>query len=126
MSFNYNQPFGGFGGYVPPVQNPVYQQPQPPQYTTNKLYVASVQDAITRYAMPNTVILYTLQDESAVIEVTTDAQGKKTPRVRLLSDEPVQTAPPEYVSRQEFDAFRAEVQKLISPNTEGGVNNGTV
>lgn len=126
MSYNYNHPFGGFGGYVPPVQNPVYQQPQPPQYTTNKLYVASVQDAITRYAMPNTVILYTLQDESAVIEVTTDAQGKKTPRVRLLSDEPVKTEQIEYVSRQEFDALRAEVQKLTSHTAEGGANNGTV
>lgn len=126
MSYNYNQPFGGFGGYVPPVQNPIYQQPQPPQYTTNKLYVASVQDAITRYAMPNTVIMYTLQDESAVIEVTTDAQGKKTPRVRLLSDEPVKTEQIEYVSRQEFDALRAEVQKLTSHTAEGGANNGTV
>jgi hypothetical protein len=72
--------------------------------------------------MPNTVILYTLQDESAVIEVTTDSQGKKTPRVRLLSDEPVQAAPPEYVSRQEFDALRAEVQKLINPAEGGAIN----
>ena len=70
--------------------------------------------------------MYTLQDESAVIEVTTDAQGKKTPRVRLLSDEPVQTSPPEYVSRQEFDALRAEVQKLTIHTAEGGVSNGTV
>lgn len=123
MSFNnYGQPnFGGYGGYVPPVQNPMYQV-QTPQLTTNKLYVTSVQDAISRYAMPNTVIMYTLQDESAVIEVTTDAQGKKTPRVRLMTDEPVQTAMPEYVSRQEFDALRAEVQKLISP-AEGGATN---
>ena len=37
MSFNYNPTFGGYGGYVPPVQNPVYQQPQPPQYTTTTL-----------------------------------------------------------------------------------------
>ena len=106
----YNQ----YGGYVPPVQNQMYQQPQ---MSTNKLYVTSVQDAISRYAMPNTVIMYTLQDESAVIEVTTDAQGKKAPRIRMLSDEPTQPAP-EYVSRQEFDALRAEVQKL-----NGGAQN---
>lgn len=35
-----------------------------PQFTSNKIYVANVDDAVTRLASFNTIMAYFLQDES--------------------------------------------------------------
>ncbi len=119
MFYNYNNQTQ-YQGYqqVPMNQAPVNYAPPP---ATNKLYVVSVEDAIARYASPNSVMLYVLQDESAVIEVATDPQGRKTHRVRIMADPPAreEVKSDDFVRRDEFDAFRAEMKKIY----EGGNNS---
>ena len=87
-----------------------------PQFSSNKLYVTSVEDALGRYAGYNTIIAYFLQDESGVVEVTTDMYGKKYSKIRKLTDvEPATTAKPkkkaDYVTRAEFDEFKSKFNK---------------
>ena len=118
--------FNNYGNY-PQYQG--YQQttmvnPPPANYApppaTNKLYVVSVEDAVARYASPNSVMLYVLQDESAVIEVATDPQGRKTHRVRIMAEPPQreEAKTDDFVRRDEFEAFRTEMRKIY----EGGTN----
>lgn len=47
-----------------------------PEYV-NKIYVTSVNDALGRFAPPNTVITYTLQDDHTAVDVYCDTNGKK-------------------------------------------------
>jgi len=73
MTDIYGRPYG----YNTPYNN--YQvQNQPSQMRTNKIFVTSLEDALNRYADPNTVILYRHQDEKYEYEITTDGFGKKT------------------------------------------------
>ena len=118
--FNNYSNFPQYGGYSQaPAMNqaPVNYAPPP---ATNKLYVVSVEDAVSRYASPNSVMLYVLQDESAVIEVATDPQGRKSHRVRMLAEPPQreEVNMDDFIRRNEFEEFRAEMRKLY----EGGTN----
>ena len=118
--------FNNYGNYpqyqgyqqAPPAMNqmPVNYAPPP---ATNKLYVVSVEDAVARYASPNSVMLYVLQDESAVIEVATDPQGRKTHRIRVLAEPPQreEVKTDDFVRRNEFEEFRAEMKKMYEGGT---------
>ena len=86
MSYN---KFGYPGyGYAPPAQSQQVppagfggqQVPAPP--ATNKIYVVSAEDAMSRYAQPNTVMLYVQQDESAIYEVYTETPTREGTRRR--------------------------------------------
>ncbi len=114
MSNFYGYPYGNnYGGANYYVQPQTQQQP-----LTNKIYVTSAEDALSRFASPNTVTAYFLQDESAVFEVTTDIQGKKNLRVRKLTDVTEETKkqniPVDYVTREEFDDFRTKLEKAMT------------
>lgn len=65
-------------------QQPVVQQP--PQIRTNKIFVTSLDDALSRYADPNTIIVYHNQDDRHIYEITTDLQGKKAYKTFVLAD----------------------------------------
>ncbi len=125
MSFNN---FGYQYGYAPPAQSQQVppagfggQQVQAPP-ATNKIYVVSAEDAMSRYAQPNTIMLYVRQDESEIYEVYTDGQGKKAIRVRRLTDAPAEPKGGEFVTRSEFDSLKAMVEKLGNASPEGGDN----
>lgn len=62
---------------IQPQNAQISQQP----LWVNKVYVTSLQDALSRFLSPNSSIVYTLQDEKTEIEVFADAQGKKTYQV---------------------------------------------
>lgn len=106
---------GWGGGFAQP-------QPQPVQQRGNKIYVVDAKDALSRAAMPDSLMVYIQQDETAMHEVYTDAEGRKLIRTRSLS--PVEggdrvggdvvTA----VTRKEFDELRAAVEAL-----KGGVSH---
>lgn len=64
----------------PQIQSQNAQISQQPMWA-NKVYVTSLQDALSRFLSPNSSIVYTLQDEKTEIEVFADAQGKKTYQV---------------------------------------------
>lgn len=63
-----------------------YQVQQPAPMKTNKIFVTSLEDALSRYAEPNSVMVYRHQDEKMEFEVITDAQGKKNYKTLVLSD----------------------------------------
>ena len=88
-------------------------QPQP-QVNTNKVYVTDANDAMTRMAPYNSVILYVQQDETMIHEVYTDGQGRKQIRSRALTDPaPAQEVQREdMVSRKEFDELKAIVEEM--------------
>lgn len=94
----------------------------PPQPTTNKIYVTSLEDAMARYAGPNSTMIYVLQDESAVFEIYTDMQGKKVPKVRRLVEiTPEQSAGAgngDFVRRAEFDALVKKIEALEGGRSE--------
>ena len=76
----YNSPY--MGNYQPQMA----QQSQPAPMRTNKIFVTSLEDALNRYAEPNTVMIYRHQDEKFEYEIITDMQGKKSYKTLVLSD----------------------------------------
>lgn len=98
------------GGYNAAMQPPAPQ----PQINTNKVYVTDGNDAMTRMAPYNSLIMYVQQDETMIHEVYTDGQGRKQIRSRALTDPaPAQEAQREdVVSRKEFDELKAIVEEM--------------
>lgn len=83
--------FGSYNrGYnYPTPQTPTFNtgfQPQVPQLRTNKVFVTSLEDALSRYAEPNTIMVYRHQDEKFEYEIMTDMQGKKSYKTLALSE----------------------------------------
>lgn len=104
------QPWGtGYNTQMPQQQT----QPQP-QVNTNKVYVTDGNDAMTRMAPYNSIILYVQQDETMIHEVWTDGQGRKQIRSRALTEpaQPQEANREDVVSRKEFDDLKALVEKL--------------
>lgn len=104
-----------YGGYQQPYQPQPYQQQQqqrlPP--TTNKVYVVSLEDALSRFSTPNTVMIYILQDDSAVFEIFTDEQGRKAYKAKKLVD--IQEQPNgggDLVTRQEFEELKKAIEAM--------------
>lgn len=105
--------------YQQQFQNTVSAQ----QPLTNKIYVVSQEDALSRFSNPNTVTAYFLQDESGIVEVTTDTMGKKNAVLRQFIKPKDEQKPVvvDYITRDEFDDFRAKLEKAmaaISPKTK--------
>ena len=111
MNQNYNYGnYGGYGGAYQPATVPSYT----PQPSTNKIYVTSIEDAMQRFASPNSTMIYVLQDESTVFEIYTDGMGKKIPKVKKLVDfVPEQAANENYVTRNEFDELKQKLEQLL-------------
>ena len=97
---------GWGGGFVQP-------QPQPVQQRGNKIYVVDAKDALSRAAMPDSLMVYIQQDESAMHEVYMDAEGRKMIRTRsLIPVEAVQSGGGDLVTRKEFEELRAAVEAM--------------
>jgi hypothetical protein len=98
------------------MQNGYAQQPAQPM--TNKIYVASLDDAMIRYAGPNSTMVYILQDESTLFEIYTDPMGKKSARARKLVEFSAESAPSasggEFVTRKEFDELAKKFEALTA------------
>lgn len=98
-----------------------------PQVRTNKIIVTSLEDALNRFAEPNTVILYRHQDERLEYEIMTDNQGKKsykTYEIRPYLEPQAQTnEKPINVSIDEFRALESRLKALESKVAKRGVNN---
>lgn len=96
---------GWGGGFAQP-------QPQPVQQRGNKIYVVDAKDALSRAAMPDSLMVYIQQDETAMHEVYTDAEGRKLIRTRALSPVEGGESVGDVVTRKEFDELRAAVEAL--------------
>ena len=115
MAYPFNNNFGMFpnqnyGMSQTPNYNMVNNMPAP-QPSTNKIYVVSADDALSRFASPNSVMIYMQQDETTLYEVYTDSQGKKEIRARALTD--CEKAPTvEYVTKEDFDNLKKIVDEM--------------
>ena len=97
---------GWGGGFIQP-------QPQPVQQRGNKIYVVDAKDALSRAAMPDSLMVYIQQDETAMHEVYMDAEGRKMIRTRsLIPVEAVQSGGGDVVTRKEFDELKAAVEAM--------------
>lgn len=97
---------GWGGGFVQP-------QPQPVQQRGNKIYVVDAKDALSRAAMPDSLMVYIQQDETAMHEVYMDAEGRKMIRTRsLIPVEAVQNGGGDMVTRKEFEDLKAAVEAM--------------
>lgn len=106
----YNTPYNGN------LQPQMAQQPQPTPMRTNKIYVTSLEDALNRYAEPNTVMVYRHQDEKFEYEIMTDAQGKKSYKTLQLGDYSAQNCEKQenadIISRKEFDVLKSRLEAI--------------
>lgn len=146
MPFNLNYPYGGnlFGqpNYGQPqpqmfMQNfaqPQQQPTQPPRPKTNKIFVTSLDDAMSRIADYDSQMIYLDQDKPLLYEIYTDGQGRKTPTIIQLSPSDGTGSPKtakndkvEYVTRQEFDDIQAQMaafnDRLESMTKKGAKKN---
>lgn len=93
-------------------------QPQPTQMRTNKIFVTSLEDALNRYAEPNTIMVYRHQDEKYEYEIMTDSQGKKSYKTLVLGDFSAQNSDkpqePTYASKEELYAFKSRLEAVES------------
>ena len=119
-----NTQFNQFGNmpYIGNFQPQMAQQPQPMQMRTNKIFVTSLEDALNRYAEPNTIMVYRHQDEKFEYEIMTDSQGKKSYKTLVLGDYSAQNSEkpqePTYASKEEFDAVKQRLEALESEITK--------
>ena len=113
-----NTQFNNFGNtpYMGNYQAQMAQQPQPMQMRTNKIFVTSLEDALNRYAEPNTIMVYRHQDEKFEYEIMTDSQGKKSYKTLVLGDYLAQNETKEQnqytIPKDEFDAVKSRLKAL--------------
>ena len=118
--FGRNPQFNQFGqfGNAPYMSNYQAQPQQQPQMRTNKIFVTSLEDALNRYAEPNTIMVYRHQDEKYEYEIMTDSQGKKSYKTLVLGDFSAQNSDkqqePTYASKEELYAFKSRLEALES------------
>lgn len=108
----YNTPYNGN------FQPQMAQQPQPAPMRTNKIFVTSLEDALNRYAEPNTIMVYRHQDEKFEYEIITDAQGKKSYKTLQLIDYSTQkedkNEKKSIILREEIDDIKGRLDSLES------------
>lgn len=132
MAYNYfggYQPYGGYNFQTAPIQQPPMQTPiqapmqppSPPPPKTNKIFVTSLEEALSRFSEPNSEIVYLHQDQPLLFEIKTDTQGRKVYKTYQLADYAAPQAQGEakqdlssYVTREEFEAFKAKIEALNS------------
>jgi hypothetical protein len=92
-----------------------FGRPYPPQdmmpVRTNKIYVVSLEDALSRPCDYNTEIIYIHQNQPIIFEVITDARGIKSYNVYNISKK-VEDQTPAAVMRSEYDELRKDVNEL--------------
>lgn len=102
-----------------PYQPQPYQQFQPQQAAqpkTNKVFVTSLDDALSRVCEPNSEMLYLHQDEPLLFEIKTDAQGRKTYKTYAISEDLPQDGEKadgqEFVLKEDFERLEGEFKAL--------------
>lgn len=118
--FRPNTQFNGMynTAYNGNLQSQMAQQPQSTPMRTNKIYVTSLEDALNRYAEPNTIMIYRNQDEKFEYEITTDSQGRKSYKTLELGSysapQREKNVEATIISREEFDAVKGRLEALES------------
>lgn len=113
--YNYNPYQSMYQGYYANYQPT--QSVQASQPKTNKIWVTSLEDAMSKPVEPNSEYIYLHQDKPLLIEVRTDNQGRKSTRVLELKayveeTKPETIMPNNFPTREEFEGLKAEIQAL--------------
>lgn len=115
---------GGFAPQMPNYyQQPVMAQPQqqvaPPK--TNKLFVTSLDDALSRPSERNSVMIYLHQDEPLLFEIVTDLYGKKSVTaysIKVAENKPVQDKSAidisVFATREELSALQEKISAITA------------
>lgn len=99
MAYPYNYPYNGFAAY----------QPQQPTQQTGLLRVSGEAEAWNYPMAPGATMMFT--DGQRIYVKTTDNSPTGSFRFeRFLRDEPQKPEVPDYVTRAEFEAFKASLK----------------
>ena len=103
---------GGMGNYNMPMYNPPFR--------TNKVFVSSLQDAMSRPSEPNSEVVYIHQDLPMLIQITTDVQGRKTSMVFDLTThkEEVKADAAYVTADQVVDIVKRQIEALKNEEIE--------
>lgn len=113
---------------------PQMQQPQPPQFKTNKIFVESLDEAMSKPADVNSSMIYVDRYKPYIYEIYTDLQNVKHPTTipvgipaAEIETQTNKNNSVEYVTREEFDALQAQFSafndKLESLSRKGAKKN---
>lgn len=113
---NFNNGYG-YGGMFNGMQ------PQAPSPKTNVILVTSLEDALSRYAEPNSNMVYFDQDKPLAYNIMTDIQGRKTHKTLDLSEHKIAAAPDapsgEYVTKADVEEIvRRQIEAAMQPKQE--------
>lgn len=118
-NFNYgNMPFPNMNQ---PYGQPNVSQMQNASPKTNKILVVSLEDALNRYAEPNSEMIYINQDQPLLYQVHTDYMGKKTYLIMDLVEHKATSTQSntDYVTK-------ADVEKIVKEQIEAMKNGEAI
>lgn len=133
--YPYGQPnYGNYGSYPQPNYQPSMSQPIQSQQQmqaqaqannapkTNKIFVPSLDVALSMPTEPNSVMIYLHQDLPLLFEISTDFFGRKASRTFDLSEskqKPAETAQGQaipdlsgYVTKDEYKAVEGRLERI--------------
>jgi len=117
--------------YQPPYQQPVQYQPARMQPGENNLIRVTGLDGAKAYPMKQPYSTVALFDGEKDIMYIKSTDGAGFPTIQMFKFEPIENTPaaaPEYISRNEFEKFKTEVnenvQQLIQEYTPGKYKPG--
>lgn len=123
--WGFNNPYNNFPAPSFPFNNSVGNLSRS---NSNKIFVTSIDDALSRYADPNSEMIYLNQDKPLLYEVKTDSQGRKmvntyniTPSVEKTGAGTANVDMSSYVTKTEFEALQGQIKALEDKINNGGV-----
>lgn len=111
-----------FGGFTPnPYMQPQMQQPVQPQIRTNKIFVTSFEEAMGRYAEPNSIMVYLHQNQPIMYEINTDQFGKKSGVTYEYKPYTQTETKQNYATQEQLQGLQSQIEEL--KQKLGGISN---
>lgn len=126
-----NAPNSNPYGFTP--ANQYAGQPQNSNITnTNKIYVSGIEDAKSRWVLPNSDYLFIDNDKPIIYQKIVDSKGQYVVKAFKLTEFDLNSAPaatPEYVLKSDFELLTEKVKELTTrlepvSTVQGGTING--
>ena len=104
-----------------PFVQPQMQQPIQPQIRTNKIFVTSFEEAMGRYADPNSIMIYLHQNQPIFYEISTDQYGKKSGATYEYKAFTQAESKQNYATQEQLNTLQAQIEEL--KQKLGGMSN---
>ena len=114
-----NNFYGGFNNN--PFVQPQMPQPMQPQIRTNKIFVTSFEEAMGRYADPNSIMVYLHQNQPILYEISTDQYGKKSGVTYEYKPYTQIEEKRDYATQEQLNNLQAQIEEL--KQKLGGTSN---